>query len=81
MLPMDTEQLRELSQVRSLVSTGAARSIRLGAQLSLSEIATAVGVSVSTVCRWELGERVPRGAAALKYGDVLETLMGPKVRR
>jgi transcriptional regulator with XRE-family HTH domain len=48
--------------------------VRLSAGLSLSEVGEEVGASVSTVFRWENGERAPRGEAALRYGDLLEAL-------
>lgn len=67
-------QLVELSRIRALVRSGAARSIREGAGISLAEIAREVGVAVATVWRWEHGQRQPRGEAALRYGRVLEEL-------
>ena len=67
--------LEKLVQVRSLTKTGAARAIRNGAQVTQSEIAEAVGVSISTVCRWELGERRPQGQSALRYAEVLNSLV------
>lgn len=72
---MDVDALAELSRVRSLVGTGAARPIRLGAGLSLGEVGESVGVSASTVLRWEMGERVPRGEPAVAYGRLLATLV------
>ena len=66
----------KLAAVRALAASGAARSIRLGARLSLSEVANQIGVSTSTVFRWEQGQRHPRGQAALRYGLLLAKLMG-----
>lgn len=43
---------------------------------SQAEIASAAQVAQSTVALWETGQRVPRGDAALRYADVLESL-GP----
>ena len=65
----------QLAEVRALAASGAARSIRLGARLSLSEVADQLGVSTSTVFRWERGQRNPRGEAALRYGALLAELM------
>jgi DNA-binding transcriptional regulator YiaG len=67
-----------LAKVRALVESGAARSIRLGAGLSLAETAAACGVSVSTMFRWEARERRPHGEPALRYLELLERLMGAR---
>lgn len=77
---MNTETLPELVRVRELVRSGAARSIRVAAGLSLGEVAESVGVAPATVWRWEHGDRVPRGDAALRYGELLQALMrrGPR---
>jgi transcriptional regulator with XRE-family HTH domain len=73
---MQTAELLELSRVRSLAKLGTARSIRVAAGLTLGEVAGAVGVSEAAISRWESGERKPRGAAALKYAEVLQSLLG-----
>jgi transcriptional regulator with XRE-family HTH domain len=79
---MDADQLVALSAVRSLVRSGAARSIRVAADLSLAEVGRAVGVSPVAVFRWERGDRVPRGEPALRYGELLTALMrGPASRK
>lgn len=64
-----------MARCRQLVASGAARSIREAAGLSLAEVAGAVGVSKAAVIRWERQERIPRGAHALKYGHLLDQLM------
>lgn len=66
--------LVDLARVRGLVRTGDARYIRLARGLSMGEVARCVGVAVATVSRWEAGQRIPRGAAALRYGELLESL-------
>ena len=68
----------KLTKIRVLAGTGAARSIRKGAGLSLSEVAKPVDVSPTTIFRWETGERTPRGEPALRYLELLEGLMGPR---
>lgn len=73
--------LIELVNVRDLTRTGAARSIRIGAGLSLEELARDIGVSASTVHRWENGERVPHGEAAIAYGRCLTGLAARSARR
>jgi DNA-binding transcriptional regulator YiaG len=67
-------QLDELVRIRRLTRTGEAREIRERARLSQQEIATALGVSVSAIHRWETNDRRPRGAAALRYAELLESL-------
>jgi len=71
----ESEILR-LTRVRSLVRTGAARTIRLSAGLSLRELAREVGCAAPTILRWERQDQVPRGALALRYGEALDALMG-----
>jgi DNA-binding transcriptional regulator YiaG len=71
---MDSKDLVTLTRVRALARTGRARRIRLKAGASLAEVAIPIGVSKSTVLRWEVGERRPRGEPALKYADVLDAL-------
>lgn len=66
--------LTDLSRVRRLARTGAARGIRIGAGASVREVARAVGVAAATVHRWETGNRIPRGEKALAYGRVLDEL-------
>ena len=73
---MNTQDTVDLSRIRLLAKSGAARSIRRAADLSLAEVASVVDVSVSTVWRWEHGDRSPRGEAALRYGRLLDGLIG-----
>lgn len=65
----------ELARAKALVRSGAGRTVRQAAGLSLAEVGTALGVDPSTVYRWETGERHPRGERALAYADVLRRLM------
>jgi DNA-binding transcriptional regulator YiaG len=74
-MPLQAEDLPQLARVRSLTRSGAAKSIRLGAKLSLGEVARAIEVTPATVLRWERGERVPTGDKALRYLTVLEGLI------
>jgi DNA-binding transcriptional regulator YiaG len=71
-----TEELIEVARARALARSGAARSIRKDAGVGLSEVARALGVEPSTVCRWETGERAPRGRSALAYVKLLDALQG-----
>jgi transcriptional regulator with XRE-family HTH domain len=69
-----TRRVQELMTARRLAERGDAVRIRLAAGLSQSEIASACEVSTSTVCRWENGQRRPRGAAAIRWARVLQRL-------
>ena len=64
----------ELIKVRAAARSGAAKDARLAAGLSLTEVAAAVGVTPAAVFRWEKGDRVPRGEAALRYARLLNRL-------
>jgi DNA-binding transcriptional regulator YiaG len=66
--------LTPVVRARRALKSGRAIEIRLAAGLSQSEIATALGVSQAAVCRWEAGERRPRGDAARRYGQLLDVL-------
>jgi DNA-binding transcriptional regulator YiaG len=68
-------ELVELARVRALCASGAARSIRVAARMSLGEVGRSLGVSPSTVLRWELGDRQPRGDAGVRYGALLDRLL------
>jgi len=58
-----------------MAKSGEAKAIRLGAELSLAEVGSPVGVGPATVYHWENGKRVPHGEAALKYASVLDALV------
>lgn len=75
---MNTRNLDRLTRVRELSLTGATRTIRQKAHLSLREVAVAVGVDTSTVARWEKGERQPTGSAAMRYADLIHRLEAKK---
>lgn len=71
-----TNTAPRLARLRTLMSTGTAKSIRLAAGVSLPEIARDVGVAHSTVYRWENNLNVPKGEPALRYAEVLDELSG-----
>ena len=66
--------VEDLTWVRRLASTGGARALRMGAGLSLREVADELGVSAAAVSRWERGLRRPGGRLALKWGRLLRSL-------
>lgn len=68
--PIDTVVL-----CRRMLKAGHARRLRLGAGLSQSEVATAIGCSKSAVGMLERGERKPRTDLARRYGALLATLI------
>jgi DNA-binding transcriptional regulator YiaG len=68
-------ELQELSRLRALLRSGAARSIRTAAGLSLGEVAEPLGVSKTSILRWERGQHAPRGDLALAYWQLLQSLM------
>jgi DNA-binding transcriptional regulator YiaG len=72
---MTTTDLRRLTRVRRLAETGEARRIREAARLGLGEVARSLGVSGSTLHRWEQGLRSPRGGKALMWCDLLDDLV------
>lgn len=71
---MTTSDAPQLARVRGLAASGEAKRIRQDHKLSLLDVAKYCGVDASTVWRWESGRRAPRGSAALRYAQLLETL-------
>lgn len=63
-----------VAQARRLSNSGEGQRIRRQCELSLSEVAGAVGVSVTTLWRWENGERSPRGEPAAAWAALLRDL-------
>lgn len=64
----------EAAKVRRLITSGAARAIRIAAGASLAAVARDVGVHRATVLRWERGERQPGRAATARYLEVLAAM-------
>lgn len=76
---MSTEEVLRLSRVRSMMRSGEARRIREEANISQSEVARALGVSVPTVSRWENGGRHAREEHAIAYLNLLDALASEMV--
>jgi DNA-binding transcriptional regulator YiaG len=72
---MHAQDLATVTWVRSLARSGAARSIREAAAVSLPELAASIPCAVSTLWRWEQGQRVPRVDLALRYAATLAALL------
>lgn len=66
--------LSELVNIRSDCQSGETRQRRRCAHLSQAELARALGVSPSTIARWEAGTRVPRADLALRYAKLLASI-------
>lgn len=66
--------LRLIRARRALPEPEERRQVRESAGLSLRAFANAIGVSPSTVARWESGEREPSGPFLFVYVDGLRTL-------
>ncbi len=70
-----------------VVETPNVKSIRERYQLSQSEFATLLGISVKTLQNWEQGRRTPRGAArillqiAAKHPDALWDVVQPSIHQ
>lgn len=72
-LPQEATQLVELVQSTRLPDARARRRIRQEADVSLREMARALGVDPMTVARWEAGT-TPRREHALAYRQLLDAL-------
>jgi len=59
---------------RSCCADGEARRLRIGARLSLHDVARGVGVNASTASRWERGLNFPQHAQAIRYAAFLTEL-------
>ena len=64
----------ELARIRALVESGAAKSIRVSADVTTGEVARDAELDPSTIWRYENGHRRPRGDAARRYLRVLEEI-------
>jgi DNA-binding transcriptional regulator YiaG len=72
---MSTTPLERLAAAkRDLPPPKERRRLREGAGLSIREFAHALGVSATSVARWETGERQPHGPFLHVYVDGLRTL-------
>lgn len=66
-----TDDEAHLADARRLAWSGQGRRARERSGISLEELAAAVGVPVLELMAWELGERAPRGIAAVDYVRVV----------
>lgn len=68
---MNTHEVLQLAQARRYALSGGGGRVRRAAHLSLREVADACDSSVTTVWRWEKGQRAPRGAPAVAWVRLL----------
>jgi transcriptional regulator with XRE-family HTH domain len=71
---MTAKEILLLVAARRYAADGTGRAIRKSAGLSMAEVAEAVGVSEPTIWRWEERKHRPRGAAAIRWADLLQQL-------
>jgi len=64
----------KLAEIRKRCATGEAAQTRIEARLTRGDLAREIGISRSALRRWELGERLPTGDAAIRYLDTIEDL-------
>ena len=67
-------QVLERIRLRAVARSGKGPAIRAQAGLTQADIASELGVHVTTVARWESGTREPRGELAERYGALLRKL-------
>lgn len=70
----DQSRVLALARAKRYAQTGEGRRIRLEHDLSLGELAGGVGVGITTIHRWEKGQNVPHGDAAVRWVELLEAL-------
>lgn len=63
-----------LIAARSAGDSGRGRQLREAARLTQADVARLCGVTPTTVSLWESAKRIPSGAAACRYGWVLQLL-------
>jgi len=74
------EALARVERRRSLPCPAECRLLRLRAGLTLIDVAETLGVTESSVSRYERGRRRPRGVIADKYVEALGVLRHAKAQ-
>jgi len=69
-----TRALQQVADARRFIASGEARQLREALNLSLMDVAPTLLADPSAIGRWERGERIPRGPAAIKYVRLLKRL-------
>ncbi|SES02933.1 helix-turn-helix transcriptional regulator [Streptomyces qinglanensis] len=68
---MTPAELQRITTARTLITKGEARQHRAARHLSLQDVADSIGISRSTIHRWETGTSIPSAANALRWADAL----------
>jgi len=63
-----------LSRLRRLAADGTTRQVREDNLLSLTDVASALGITKATLSKWERGLQTPRGEPARRYAELLAAL-------
>lgn len=71
---MKLSDLEDKLWLRAVIASGEARRLRLENDVTLTDVGSTCGVTYVAVHHWETGQRVPRGAPALRYARVLRML-------
>ena len=73
---MATFESIRLATVRRIAASGEAERLRVEAGLSRGDVARDIGITETSLRRWERGLRRPSGRAALRYLELLAALKG-----
>lgn len=71
---MDERLLGLIAEAHLFIQSGRARELREYTDLTLNDVAAAVGVTGATISRWECGLRLPKGERAARYARTLKAL-------
>lgn len=71
-----SEDLTLAIEGREWARSGKGARIRRVAGITQAQLARELGVTSTSISRWERGERVPRDPQAARYAQVLKTLAG-----
>jgi transcriptional regulator with XRE-family HTH domain len=71
---MQPAQLQLIIEGRETARSGRGARVRRFAGISQAELGEAVGVTSTTISRWERGQRQPRGHHAIAYLRALREL-------
>ncbi len=63
-----------LVEARKAARSGRGRELRRQVGLSQTEMGSFCGVTATAISLWESGKRTPRGAAAYRYGQLIQLL-------
>lgn len=71
---MDNDQAILIARARLMLRSGKATELRVRHHLSIGDAARSIGVTTSTLSRWERGLRTPRGPGAQRLAILLRRL-------